>query len=143
MATPRTTLQVTPLTAAGLIRWAIYAIRPGDALTAYMKNELFDAVFRSDAANTEALRDIVSFIYWDLPRNCFGDALTVSKWEGLIRHPDEAQDWDPFLHFADERVVSIVRMLGETVRRDLESLTSQTCQRRIRTLCPPPEGIEK
>jgi hypothetical protein len=64
----------------GLRRYALDKTPVGGFLTAVLKNDLREAVFRADAENLRQLEAIVRFVHWELPGNCWGDAAKVEAW---------------------------------------------------------------
>ena len=52
----------------------------GDFLTACLSNNLMNAVCRADANNLAQLREIMQYIYCELPSECWGNREKVDKW---------------------------------------------------------------
>ncbi len=69
----------------GLVVWANQEHRVGHFLTAVLSNNLFEAFARADKESAAALRDIVMFVYNELPGQCWGSPEKVTAW---IKHPD-------------------------------------------------------
>lgn len=65
---------------AGLKRYALEHVAVGGFLTAVLKNNLHEAVFRADSENLRQLEAIVRFVYWELPGDCWGDTVKVEAW---------------------------------------------------------------
>ena len=49
-------------------------------MRAVLENNLTEALGRADDRNQRAIKEIVSFIYNCLPRNCWGSREKVEKW---------------------------------------------------------------
>jgi hypothetical protein len=49
-------------------------------LRAVLENNLKEAVFRADEKNILILRDIVNYIYNELPMSCWGSKEKVERW---------------------------------------------------------------
>jgi len=52
----------------------------GDFLRAILTNNLAYAVFRADSKNYARLKEIVQFVYWELPAPCWGSRDKVDTW---------------------------------------------------------------
>ena len=57
-------------------------IPPGGFLTAVLENDLAGAFGRADHINRHRIYDIVSFLYNEAPRACWGSPEAVTKWLG-------------------------------------------------------------
>jgi len=55
----------------------------GHFLTACLENDLSKAVSRADDKNINLLRDIVMWLYWEVPSACWGSQDKVANWHGL------------------------------------------------------------
>ena len=55
-------------------------VPPGGFLQAVLSNDLQGAFMRADSRNQIRLHGIVSYIYNNLPMNCYGSAIEVEKW---------------------------------------------------------------
>jgi hypothetical protein len=73
---------VDVLVLASLLRYGNEHLPTGGFLRAVLENDLRTAVARADDYNMATLRDIVTFIYSELPRNCWGSPERVSTWLG-------------------------------------------------------------
>jgi len=51
--------------------------QPGGFLTAVLQNDLFAAMGRADTENKQALPDIVTYIYNEMPGDCWGSEKIV------------------------------------------------------------------
>lgn len=65
---------------AGLTRYASYGTPTGHFLRAALENNLREAVLRADTNSLAALRDIVLFIYNEMPSDCHGSKEKVEAW---------------------------------------------------------------
>jgi hypothetical protein len=63
-----------------LNRYLTSHIRPGHFLTAVLENNLVDAMSRADEECLTTLRDLVIFIYNEVPSKCWGSPEKVKKW---------------------------------------------------------------
>lgn len=54
--------------------------QPGHFLNAVLSNNLLEAVQRADSQSQAALREIVEFVYNNLPSNSYGSYRAVSAW---------------------------------------------------------------
>lgn len=52
----------------------------GSFLTAVLQNDLLNAVNQADAEALAALKQIVAFVYWELPGPCWGSPQKVTAW---------------------------------------------------------------
>ena len=75
----------------GLVRWAVYGIRPGSFLTSVLSNDLFDAMGQADECNRDCLFNIVQFVFCDMPGGCWGSKEKVSVWKGIYDSGEEAR----------------------------------------------------
>ncbi len=57
-------------------------IPPGGFLYAVLSNDLFIAMQKADEWSRASLFDICSYIYNELPMNCYGSEITVKEWLG-------------------------------------------------------------
>jgi hypothetical protein len=65
-------MNIPSYTKQSLDNYINHGIAPGGFLTAVLTNDLYSAVGRADSVNREALADIVSYIYNEVPRDCYG-----------------------------------------------------------------------
>jgi hypothetical protein len=68
---------------AALDRYVNERIVPGDFLFAVLSNDLFNAIERApraDRVSIAAMREIVEYIYNELPSNSWGDRKTVLEY---------------------------------------------------------------
>jgi hypothetical protein len=68
----------------GLVAWAEKKHRVGHFLTAVLSNDLCEAVARADEESMAALRQIVMFVYNNLPGICWGSQEKVAAWAKAI-----------------------------------------------------------
>lgn len=55
-------------------------IPTGGFLEAVLSNDLCDAIGRADAENARQLKEIVVYIYNEIPSTCWGSREKVKKW---------------------------------------------------------------
>lgn len=65
-----------------IIAWAVDYIRPGGFLMAVLQNNLVQAVNLSDQDNASALRSYATFVYNELPSECWGSSEQCESWIG-------------------------------------------------------------
>lgn len=63
-----------------LWRWVNNCCLPGDFLQAVLRNDLTDAVCRADENNLLYIKEIVKFVYNELPGVCCGSDAKIKKW---------------------------------------------------------------
>ena len=73
-------MTIPVITKEALDRYVNDRISTGGFLHAVLADRLFDAVGRADKENLAALRDIVTYIYNELPGDCWGSAAKVHNW---------------------------------------------------------------
>lgn len=66
-----------------LDRYVNDGIPTGGFLQAVLENNLFEAFGRADADNQRNIKDIVSYIYNEIPAGCWGSKERVENWKGL------------------------------------------------------------
>jgi hypothetical protein len=59
-------------TRATLLRYRDNRLEPGSFVRACLENNLVDAIHKADADNLRTIKEIVSWIYWELPANLWG-----------------------------------------------------------------------
>jgi len=64
----------------GFAMWVEHGIYPGDFLTAVLQNSLAEALMRADGTNSRILKEIVQFVYWELPGRCWGSPEHMNIW---------------------------------------------------------------
>lgn len=57
-------------------------IRAGGFLTACLENDLVGAVNKADPDNLPRLQEIVRWIFWEIPHDCWGSPERVARWIG-------------------------------------------------------------
>lgn len=67
-------------TKASLDRYVKDKIPTGDFLQAVLENNLFNAFGRADDENRKDLREIIRYIYHELPGDCWGSPEKVKNW---------------------------------------------------------------
>ena len=65
----------------GLHRWAYGGVRPGSFLTSVLRNDLQGAFMFGDAESVKHLKDLLTYIYCNLPVDCWGSAERFAAWE--------------------------------------------------------------
>lgn len=65
---------------AALLAYATHGHLPGGFLTAVLSNDLREAISRADHENLAVLKEIVTFVYMELPSPCWGSAKAVFDW---------------------------------------------------------------
>lgn len=71
---------------AGLLRYVVDGVRPGDFLCAVLDNDLADAVGRADSeARLAQLKAIHSWLFNFTPSACFGSKAKRLAWEKRAR----------------------------------------------------------
>lgn len=73
---------ISESTQGALERYVEHKIEPGGFLTAVLSNNLVESFARADSFNQHNMKEIVSFIYSELPSNCWGSREIVNKWIG-------------------------------------------------------------
>lgn len=78
-------------------RWVKSACPMGNFITAVLENDLKLAIAYADDSAVANLKQIVIYLYNDVPSGCWGSKEKVSKWKGLNKptiQPDD-QVWSP------------------------------------------------
>jgi hypothetical protein len=65
---------------AGMERYVLYGIKPGDFLCGVLTNKLVKAVKNADYENRYKLLEIVDWCIEHLPKPAWGDELSVDSW---------------------------------------------------------------
>lgn len=65
----------------GLERWVLYGIKPGNFLTAVLKNDFISICQLADDENLRNLPAYAAYIYDVLPSECWGSKEKVDAWE--------------------------------------------------------------
>jgi len=71
----------SPIMLGSVIRWVREGVRPGDFLTAVIRNNLHDAAVRADPDNLRLLKQWCLFWYNDTPSTCWGSPERMREWE--------------------------------------------------------------
>ena len=66
-------------TQGALTRWVNEGTYPGGFLESVLSNALFGAIGQADRENTAALRDIVMFVYNEVPASAWGSKEKVHR----------------------------------------------------------------
>jgi hypothetical protein len=72
-----------------LDRYVNHKIETGSFLRAVLENDLLRAVGKADKENLKNLPEIVSYIYNELPSNCWGSPIWVKKWLGEFEEGEQ------------------------------------------------------
>ena len=72
--------KLPPHTAIQIERYVDGHQTPGDFVKAVFENNLATAVMRADPVNLEALKQIVSYVFWETPGECRGSSENVKAW---------------------------------------------------------------
>jgi hypothetical protein len=67
-------------TLEALKRYRDHHVPVGDFLTAVLENNLMEAFGRADENNSEAMKDILIFVRWEMPGDCHGSPERVAAW---------------------------------------------------------------
>jgi len=65
-----------------IINFYLDAVPTGSFLKAVLSNDLVGAVGRADRRNIKVLKTIVSFVYNEIPGECWGNKKIVENWTG-------------------------------------------------------------
>ena len=65
----------------GLYGYQEFGWELGGFLTAVLENDLYHAIARADQESLSVLKDIVSYIHWEMPANCNGSPELVAAWK--------------------------------------------------------------
>lgn len=57
-----------------------HGIPTGGFMEAVLCNDLKEAIGRADAENLRDIKEIVSYVYWEIPANCHGSPEKVREW---------------------------------------------------------------
>jgi hypothetical protein len=71
----------------GLVLYVVHGLVPGSFLLAVLDNDLMEAFSRADARSTVHMKNLVMFIYNDMPRGSWGSRAAVLEWhehQGLV-----------------------------------------------------------
>jgi hypothetical protein len=63
-----------------LFNYVNHGVRPGGFLTAVLCNDLMAAVGHADTENLAALKQIVQYVYWEIPGACWGSRKRMNQW---------------------------------------------------------------
>lgn len=69
--------------------WGSNGLRQGDFLMAVLANDLAEAACRADNTNRYVLREIVQYVFNELPSACHGSPAKVQLWE---KHQQDYRD---------------------------------------------------
>jgi hypothetical protein len=70
--------------------WVENGTPPGHFVTACLENNLCEAFRRADNASMEALKDIVSYIYNEIPMDAWGSQEKMAAWSARFVEQKDA-----------------------------------------------------
>ena len=83
-------------------RYAETGCPTGDFLRAVLENNLMEAFGRADEGNTRDMREIVAYVYNEIPANCHGSPEVVAEWIKKHKEAREAaQANSPVPHWSE------------------------------------------
>lgn len=65
---------------AGLVRYKELHVETGGFLRAVLENDLTEAVGRASENNLRTIDSIVSYVYMEMPSECWGNKAKVRAW---------------------------------------------------------------
>ncbi len=71
---------IPPKVRAAIDRYATERIQPGDFTTAVLCNNFSDAIAHADENSLRAIREIMIYVYNEIPGNCWGSKEKVIAW---------------------------------------------------------------
>lgn len=71
---------IPPLLLDGLYRYVDDKIPTGSFLNAVLTNNLTETFRRADHESAAALKEILAFVWWELPSNVWGNPKVVKEW---------------------------------------------------------------
>lgn len=74
----------------GINRYVEERIPTGGFLRAVLENNLTESFGRADTESREALFEIVRYLYWEVPADCWGSPEKVKKW----LYPERSENKD-------------------------------------------------
>ena len=74
---------IKPETKAAIDRYVQNGTPTGGFLYSVLINDLCGAVVRADEENRATLCEVVRYLYWEVPSNCWGSPKKVEDWKGL------------------------------------------------------------
>ena len=66
-------------------------IPPGDFVRAVLSNDLMEAFMRADDVNMHCMKDIMKYVYNDIPNTCHGSPGIVNLW---LETPSRNADYE-------------------------------------------------
>jgi hypothetical protein len=76
---------IPPKTKEALRLWEALGVRPGSFTSAVLANNLLDAVCCADPDNLAELKNIVQYVYNEMPGNCWGSPEKCAEWQEARR----------------------------------------------------------
>tara|TARA_R110000751_G_scaffold174849_1_gene281150 strand:- start:157 stop:462 length:306 start_codon:yes stop_codon:yes gene_type:complete len=71
---------ISEVTMDSLRRYIESGVEPGGFLTAVLENRLHESLMRADANNLRHIKEIISWVYWYAPSDCWGSPEEVDEW---------------------------------------------------------------
>lgn len=71
-----------------IARYLRAAVPPGHFLTAVLENNLMEAFNRGDDTSIFFLKELVVFLYNNVPYKCYGSPTRVERWRGIANDPE-------------------------------------------------------
>lgn len=75
---------IPEITRESIDAWVASARPTGGFVRAVLENNLREAFARADFDNSAAMHDIVSYLYNEVPGNCWGSPERVAEWPEVI-----------------------------------------------------------
>lgn len=72
--------KIPTTTKEALDRYAKHRVPTGGFLRAVLEDKLFEAFNRADGENTRAMKEIVMYVWNDMPADCWGSKEKVDAW---------------------------------------------------------------
>lgn len=72
--------RMPPIILGSIDRYVKNRINPGGFVTAVLENRLAESIQRADDISLRALPEIVKYCQEEIPQECWGSRLRVSKW---------------------------------------------------------------
>jgi hypothetical protein len=64
----------------GLYQYVRYGTVPGSFLRAVLENNLMETYHQADPESLLCLKDILHYVYWEIPGPCHGSPEIVKRW---------------------------------------------------------------
>lgn len=83
---------VNPNIIESLERYLNYGIMPGSFVTAVLENNLCEAFGRADMFNAANLKNIVGYVYNNIPSSSWGSPQKVQEWQSKFREASKQNE---------------------------------------------------